>query len=158
MSVRFLLRETSLCFVCSHLASGGREGDKRHRNSDATEILLRTTFPHGPSHNLPRKILDHEYVARLIILPTLTHYLSLSCIAAYFLFDVCLWSSRYQGSYTSRNMHIWSHDIFKNDPSSIFVFFQICKWCKQKFFCYSSILLSIQPLFFLVGGINMNKK
>ncbi|XP_056176701.1 type IV inositol polyphosphate 5-phosphatase 9-like [Syzygium oleosum] len=62
VSVRFLLRETSLCFICSHLASGGREGDERHRNSDATEILLRTTFPHGPSCNLPRKILDHDRV------------------------------------------------------------------------------------------------
>lgn len=62
VSVRFLLRETSFCFVCSHLASGGREGDERNRNSDAIEILLRTTFPHGPSRNLPRKILDHDRV------------------------------------------------------------------------------------------------
>ncbi|XP_030541274.2 type IV inositol polyphosphate 5-phosphatase 9-like [Rhodamnia argentea] len=62
VSVRFLLGETSFCFICSHLASGGRERDARHRNSDATEILLRTTFPHGPSRNLPRKILDHDRV------------------------------------------------------------------------------------------------
>ncbi|OWM62668.1 hypothetical protein CDL15_Pgr019962 [Punica granatum] len=62
VSVRFLLHETSFCFVCSHLASGGREGDERHRNSDAAEILLRSGFPAGPQRNLPSKILDHDRV------------------------------------------------------------------------------------------------
>ncbi|KAF8389666.1 hypothetical protein HHK36_024185 [Tetracentron sinense] len=62
VSVRFCLHETSFCFVCSHLASGGKEGDERHRNADASEILSRTCFPRGPSLDLPRKILDHEYV------------------------------------------------------------------------------------------------
>nr|GMD26548.1 type IV inositol polyphosphate 5-phosphatase 9 [Ipomoea batatas] len=60
VSVRFRLHETSFCFVCSHLASGGREGDEKFRNSNAAEILSRTTFPKGPSHELPRKIQDHE--------------------------------------------------------------------------------------------------
>ncbi|XP_038688266.1 type IV inositol polyphosphate 5-phosphatase 9-like isoform X2 [Tripterygium wilfordii] len=60
VSVRFCLRETSFCFVCSHLASGGKEGDERHRNADAAEILSRTRFPRGPLRNLPKKILDHE--------------------------------------------------------------------------------------------------
>lgn len=63
VSVRFHLHETSFCFVCSHLASGGREGDEKYRNSDVAEILSRTTFPKGgPSLNLPQNILDHEYV------------------------------------------------------------------------------------------------
>ncbi|KAK4782117.1 hypothetical protein SAY86_016219 [Trapa natans] len=64
VSVRFLLHETSFCFVCSHLASGGREGDERHRNSDAEDILLRSSFPPvlGPLRNLPTKILDHDRV------------------------------------------------------------------------------------------------
>jgi len=62
VSVRFCLHETSLCFVCSHLASGGKEGDEKNRNADATEILSRTRFSRGPLRNLPRKILDHEYV------------------------------------------------------------------------------------------------
>ncbi|XP_058108428.1 type IV inositol polyphosphate 5-phosphatase 9-like [Magnolia sinica] len=62
VSVRFLLHGTSFCFVCSHLASGGKEGDELHRNSDAMEILSRTIFPRGPSLDLPRKILDHDQV------------------------------------------------------------------------------------------------
>lgn len=62
MSVRFWLHETSFCFVCCHLASGGRDGDEAHRNADATEILSRTAFPRGQALNLPlpHKILDHE--------------------------------------------------------------------------------------------------
>ncbi|KAL5995507.1 hypothetical protein ACLOJK_025569 [Asimina triloba] len=62
VSVRFFLLESSFCFVCSHLASGGREGDEMHRNSDAAGILSRTSFPRGPSFDLPRKILDHDRV------------------------------------------------------------------------------------------------
>ncbi|XAR72389.1 Inositol-polyphosphate 5-phosphatase [Bertholletia excelsa] len=62
VSIRFFLHETSFCFVCSHLASGGKQGDEKHRNADATEILSRTRFPQGRSHGLPRKILDHDRV------------------------------------------------------------------------------------------------
>ncbi|XP_042439255.1 type IV inositol polyphosphate 5-phosphatase 9-like isoform X1 [Zingiber officinale] len=45
VSARFCLHETSFCFVCCHLASGGKEGDEMNRNSDAMEILSRTSFP-----------------------------------------------------------------------------------------------------------------
>lgn len=62
VSVRFQLHQTSLCFVCCHLASGGREGDEKNRNSNVGEIFSRTIFPKGPSLELPTKILDHEYV------------------------------------------------------------------------------------------------
>ncbi|KAF9625227.1 hypothetical protein IFM89_020813 [Coptis chinensis] len=65
VSVRFYLRGTSFCFVCGHLASGGKEGDEKYRNSDAAEILSRTSFPRGPLHDLPSNILDHEYVKLL---------------------------------------------------------------------------------------------
>ncbi|KAG8074201.1 hypothetical protein GUJ93_ZPchr0006g42340 [Zizania palustris] len=74
VSVRFWLHDTSFCFVCCHLASGGREGDEAHRNSDATEILSRTTFPRGHSLNLPQKILDHD---RVMLLGDLNYRISL---------------------------------------------------------------------------------
>ncbi|XP_052204366.1 type IV inositol polyphosphate 5-phosphatase 9 [Diospyros lotus] len=74
VSVRFRLHETSFCFVCSHLASGGREGDERYRNANAAEILSRTSFPKGASLDLPRKILDHD---RIILLGDLNYRISL---------------------------------------------------------------------------------
>ncbi|XP_022890822.1 type IV inositol polyphosphate 5-phosphatase 9 [Olea europaea var. sylvestris] len=74
VSVRFRLHETSFCFVCSHLASGGREGDERYRNSNAAEILSRTSFPKGSSLDLPQKILDHD---RVIFLGDLNYRISL---------------------------------------------------------------------------------
>ncbi|THG17015.1 hypothetical protein TEA_027232 [Camellia sinensis var. sinensis] len=60
VSVRFRLHETSFCFVCTHLASGGRDGDEKYRNSNMAEILSRTSFPGGPALDLPRSIVDHE--------------------------------------------------------------------------------------------------
>ncbi|KAG6650662.1 hypothetical protein CIPAW_06G058700 [Carya illinoinensis] len=74
VSVRFRLHETSFCFVCIHLASGGREGDEKYRNSNVAEILSRTSFPRGPSLDLPRKILDHDMV---IFLGDLNYRISL---------------------------------------------------------------------------------
>ncbi|MCD7454410.1 Type IV inositol polyphosphate 5-phosphatase 9 [Datura stramonium] len=74
VSVRFQLHQTSLCFVCSHLASGGREGDEKIRNSNVGEIFSRTTFPKGTSLQLPRKILDHD---RVILLGDLNYRISL---------------------------------------------------------------------------------
>ncbi|XP_049348616.1 type IV inositol polyphosphate 5-phosphatase 9 isoform X2 [Solanum verrucosum] len=74
VSVRFQLHQTSLCFVCSHLASGGREGDEKNRNSNVGEIFSRATFPKGPSLQLPTKILDHD---RVIFLGDLNYRISL---------------------------------------------------------------------------------
>ncbi|RDX83572.1 Type IV inositol polyphosphate 5-phosphatase 9, partial [Mucuna pruriens] len=67
VSARFVLHETSLCFVCGHLASGGRERDEKHRNSNVAEIFSRTRFPKGPMLDLPRKILDHEFLSQQIM-------------------------------------------------------------------------------------------
>ncbi|PSR90976.1 Type IV inositol polyphosphate 5-phosphatase [Actinidia chinensis var. chinensis] len=90
VSVRFRLHETSFCFVCSHLASGGREGDERYRNSNAAEILSRTSFPRGPSLDLPRKILDHD---RIILLGDLNYRISLPEPATRLLVDRGDWNA-----------------------------------------------------------------
>ncbi|KAK7319161.1 hypothetical protein RJT34_03879 [Clitoria ternatea] len=74
VSVRFQLHETSFCFVCSHLASGGREGDEKYRNSNVAEIFTRTSFPRGPLLDLPKTILDHDHV---ILLGDLNYRISL---------------------------------------------------------------------------------
>ncbi|TKY59769.1 Type IV inositol polyphosphate 5-phosphatase 9 [Spatholobus suberectus] len=74
VSVRFQLHETSFCFVCGHLASGGREGDEKYRNSNVAEIFSRTSFPRGPLLDLPRTILDHDHV---ILLGDLNYRISL---------------------------------------------------------------------------------
>jgi len=67
VSVRFLLHDTSFCFVCCHLASGGEDGDALRRNANAAGILSRTSFLNSGGarrapapEELPKKILDHE--------------------------------------------------------------------------------------------------
>ncbi|XP_006660603.1 type IV inositol polyphosphate 5-phosphatase 9-like [Oryza brachyantha] len=65
VSIRFVLHETSFCFVCCHLASGGKQGDVLLRNFDAADILIRTRFPGGATQELPKKILDHDQVVLL---------------------------------------------------------------------------------------------
>ncbi|XP_020240427.1 type IV inositol polyphosphate 5-phosphatase 9-like isoform X2 [Cajanus cajan] len=65
ISIRFYLHETSFCFICSHLASGGKEVDRRQRNINATDILSRTIFPSGPLNDMPQKIIDHDRVVWL---------------------------------------------------------------------------------------------
>nr|CAB3470057.1 unnamed protein product [Digitaria exilis] len=39
IAISMTLHRTSLCFVCSHLASGEKEGDELRRNADVAEIL-----------------------------------------------------------------------------------------------------------------------
>ncbi|XP_030468158.1 type IV inositol polyphosphate 5-phosphatase 9-like [Syzygium oleosum] len=74
VTVRFELHGTSFCFVCTHLASGNRQADHILRNSNAAEILSRTSFPGGPSLHSSRKILDHD---RVILLGDLNYQISL---------------------------------------------------------------------------------
>ncbi|CAD5167494.1 unnamed protein product [Musa acuminata subsp. malaccensis] len=59
------LHRTSFCFVCSHLASGEKEGDELKRNSDVAEILKSAQFPRickSPCQRIPERILDHDRV------------------------------------------------------------------------------------------------
>uniref|UniRef100_A0A1D1Z9Z3 Type I inositol 1,4,5-trisphosphate 5-phosphatase CVP2 n=1 Tax=Anthurium amnicola TaxID=1678845 RepID=A0A1D1Z9Z3_9ARAE len=90
VSVRFQLHGTSFCFVCCHLASGGKAGDEVHRNSDAVEIFSRTSFAQGPSIDLPRNILDHD---RVILLGDLNYRISLSDARTRSLVEIKEWST-----------------------------------------------------------------
>ncbi|CAN4113894.1 unnamed protein product [Withania somnifera] len=90
VSVRFQLHQTSLCFVCSHLASGGREGDEKNRNSNVGEIFSRTIFPRGHSLQLPTKILDHD---RVILLGDLNYRISLPESATRLLVEKGEWNA-----------------------------------------------------------------
>lgn len=59
------LHHKTFCFVCTHLASGEKEGDEIKRNSDVMEILKKTKFSHSRIIGKPLppdNILDHEYV------------------------------------------------------------------------------------------------
>ncbi|KAF8725676.1 hypothetical protein HU200_020221 [Digitaria exilis] len=61
ISVSLTLRGgAALCFVCTHLASGEKDGDEVRRNSDVAEILKRTRFAQQSSP--PETILDHDKV------------------------------------------------------------------------------------------------
>ncbi|KAK4728354.1 hypothetical protein R3W88_021342 [Solanum pinnatisectum] len=44
VSVSMSLFQSRLCFVCSHLSSGQKEGAEQRRNSDVNEIMRRTHF------------------------------------------------------------------------------------------------------------------
>ncbi|CAI9109390.1 OLC1v1009204C1 [Oldenlandia corymbosa var. corymbosa] len=79
ISISMTLHQTSFCFVCSHLASGEKEGDEVRRNADVSEILKSTQFPrickNHPCRSVPEKILEHD---RIIWLGDLNYRVSLS--------------------------------------------------------------------------------
>lgn len=78
ISVSMSLHQTSFCFVCSHLASGEKEGDELRRNFDVLEILKNTQFPKickRPARRFPQKILEHD---RIIWLGDLNYRIALS--------------------------------------------------------------------------------
>ncbi|KMZ62626.1 Inositol-1, 4, 5-trisphosphate 5-Phosphatase-like protein [Zostera marina] len=76
--VSMSLHQTSFCFICSHLASGEKEGNGKRRNADVIEILKNTQFPKickKPFRRNPEKILEHD---RVIWLGDLNYRISLS--------------------------------------------------------------------------------
>lgn len=78
ISVSMSLYQTSFCFICSHLASGEKEGDELRRNLDVIEILKNTQFPKickTSYSRMPDKILDHD---RIIWFGDLNYRISLS--------------------------------------------------------------------------------
>ncbi|XP_022949924.1 type I inositol polyphosphate 5-phosphatase 5-like [Cucurbita moschata] len=78
ISISMSVHETSFCFVCSHLASGEKEGDELKRNLDAAEILKGTQFPKickNPYRRASERIMDHD---RIIWLGDLNYRVTLS--------------------------------------------------------------------------------
>ncbi|GLT93404.1 hypothetical protein SLE2022_111980 [Rubroshorea leprosula] len=78
IAVSMFFHQTSFCFVCSHLASGEKEGDELRRNSDVIEILKNTQFPRicrSSQTRVPDKILEHD---RVIWLGDLNYRVALS--------------------------------------------------------------------------------
>lgn len=66
ISISMILHQTTLCFVCTHLAAGEKEGDELKRNSDVIDILKRTRFSHSSrltgQSDPPDGILNHENI------------------------------------------------------------------------------------------------
>uniref|UniRef100_A0A803KSM0 Inositol polyphosphate-related phosphatase domain-containing protein n=1 Tax=Chenopodium quinoa TaxID=63459 RepID=A0A803KSM0_CHEQI len=65
ISISMTLHKTSLCFVCSHLASGQKEGDELRRNADVADILKGMQFPKickKSEKKAPEKIIDHDRI------------------------------------------------------------------------------------------------
>ncbi|WZY82771.1 hypothetical protein YC2023_029155 [Brassica napus] len=77
VSVSMSVYQTPFCFVCTHLASGEKDGDHRKRNADVSDIHRRTQFhPHSlNATRVPRSIRDHE---RIIWLGDLNYRINLS--------------------------------------------------------------------------------
>ncbi|GMP50700.1 hypothetical protein CsSME_00017212 [Camellia sinensis var. sinensis] len=81
ISISMTLHQTTFCFVCTHLASGEKEGDEVRRNSDVIEILKKTRFTHlchVPRRAVPppENILEHD---KIIWLGDLNYRLASGC-------------------------------------------------------------------------------
>ncbi|KAI9122217.1 hypothetical protein K1719_006906 [Acacia pycnantha] len=66
ISMSMTLHGTTFCFVCTHLASGEKDGDEVRRNLDVSEILKKTKFSSSfkaLGHSLsPGSILEHDKI------------------------------------------------------------------------------------------------
>ncbi|KAK6921567.1 Endonuclease/exonuclease/phosphatase [Dillenia turbinata] len=134
VSVRFQLHETRFCFVCSHLASGNREGDERYRNSNAAEILSRTTFPRGPSFDLPQKILDHDQV---VLLGDLNYRISLPEAKTRLLVDKGEWNTLLE--YDQLRMELMEGQVLDGWHEGIINFAPTYKYCPNSDVYYGSV-------------------
>ncbi|XP_027334961.1 type I inositol polyphosphate 5-phosphatase 2-like isoform X1 [Abrus precatorius] len=62
VSVSMSLFQSRLCFVCSHLTSGQKDGAEIRRNSDVHEILRRTCFSSVFDTDQPQTIPSHDQI------------------------------------------------------------------------------------------------
>ncbi|KAL1333372.1 hypothetical protein HN51_062197 [Arachis hypogaea] len=60
VSVSMSLFHSRLCFVCSHLTSGQKDGAEQRRNADVNEILRRTCFSSVLDSDQPQTIPSHD--------------------------------------------------------------------------------------------------
>ncbi|KAG4930512.1 hypothetical protein AAZX31_17G148200 [Glycine max] len=62
VSVSMSLFQSRLCFVCSHLTSGQKDGAEIRRNADVHEILRRTCFSSVFDTDQPQTIPSHDQI------------------------------------------------------------------------------------------------
>ncbi|KAF2316313.1 hypothetical protein GH714_041654 [Hevea brasiliensis] len=62
VSVSLTLFQSRLCFVCSHLTSGQKDGAEQRRNADVYEIIRRTQFSSVFDTNQPQNIPSHDQI------------------------------------------------------------------------------------------------
>ncbi|GLT91186.1 hypothetical protein SLE2022_090860 [Rubroshorea leprosula] len=63
VSVSMSLFQSRLCFVCSHLTSGQKDGAGQRRNADVNEIMRRTRFSSVPDEaDQPQTIQCHDQI------------------------------------------------------------------------------------------------
>ncbi|CDP12961.1 unnamed protein product [Coffea canephora] len=62
ISLSMSLYQSRLCFVCSHLTSGQKEGAEHKRNADVNEILRRTLFTSVFESDQPQTIPSHDQI------------------------------------------------------------------------------------------------
>lgn len=62
VSVSMSLFQSRMCFVCSHLSSGQKEGADQRRNSDVYEIIRRTCFSSVFDTDQPLTIPSHDQI------------------------------------------------------------------------------------------------
>ncbi|KAJ6695887.1 TYPE I INOSITOL POLYPHOSPHATE 5-PHOSPHATASE 2 [Salix koriyanagi] len=62
VSVSMSLFQSRLCFVCSHLTSGQKDGAEQRRNADVYEIIRRTRFSSILDNNQAQTIPSHDQI------------------------------------------------------------------------------------------------
>ncbi|KFK28484.1 hypothetical protein AALP_AA7G001900 [Arabis alpina] len=62
VSISMTLYQSRMCFVCSHLTSGQKDGAEQRRNADVYEILRRTRFTSVLDTDQPRTIPCHDQI------------------------------------------------------------------------------------------------
>ncbi|KAM4085434.1 hypothetical protein ACJW30_10G027600 [Castanea mollissima] len=62
VSVSMSLFQSRMCFVCSHLTSGQKDGAEQRRNSDVNEIIRRTHFSSIFDTDQPQTIPSHDQI------------------------------------------------------------------------------------------------